>query len=119
MAKRKAEETKDAAAPVAMSQLPGAPTAEEQAQIQARQQRARAEVAILKQRFAETDVAKVIAESERDQLIQQTQFLQKRIAALEKEVVALTPKDQGCPSPEQESDDGQTTADDSTPKSEA
>ncbi len=95
MTKRKAEETKDAAAPVAMAQLPGAPTPEEQAQIQARQQRARAEVAILKQRFAETDVAKVIAESERDQLIQQTQFLQKRIAALEKEIVALkNPKDE-------------------------
>ena len=71
-----------------------AATPEEQAQIQAQAQRARAEVAILKQRFAETDVAKVIAEAERDQLIQQQQILQQRIKTLKEEIVALkNPKD--------------------------
>lgn len=68
---------------------------EEQAAIQARAQRARTEVAVLKQRFAETEVAKTIAEAEREQLVQQTQFLQQRITALEKEVNALkNPKDE-------------------------
>ncbi len=91
---RKKQESTDTAEQAEPAALQRAPTPEEQAQIQARQQRARAEVAILKQRFAETDVAKVIAESERDQLIQQTQFFQKRIAALEEEIVALkNPKD--------------------------
>ncbi len=64
-------------------------TPEEQAQIQAKVQRSRAEVAVLKQRFAETDVAMTIAQAERDQLIQQMRFLQQRITTLEEEVVTL------------------------------
>lgn len=65
------------------------PATLEAATIQARQQRARAEVAVLKQRFAETDVRMTIAEAERDQLIQQQQFLQQRITTLEEENAAL------------------------------
>lgn len=89
-------------------------TPEEQAQIQAQAQRARAEVAVLKQLFAETNVAKTIAEAERDQLIQQQQILQNRNMALIEEIAALkNPKDEDNPSTEP--DDGQTTGDDSVP----
>lgn len=99
--------TKKSAAPAdqaAPTPLQRVATPEEQAAIVARQQRARAEIAVLKQRFAETDVAKTIAEAERDQLIQQNQNLQQQITALQAEVVALkNPKDEasneGAPPP--------------------
>lgn len=78
---------------------------EEQAQIQAQVQRQRASVAILKQRFAEVEVDKTIAEAERDQLIQQNQILQQKITALEAEVVALTPKDEEKGSDTEESEE--------------
>lgn len=79
------KQTKGAEAPTPISapqpgQRPATP--EEQAQIQANQQRARTEVAILKQRFAETDVALTIATAERDQLIQQLRASQHTIEQL-------------------------------------
>lgn len=91
MAKAKAKTQEK---PTLLQPTPRPITAEEQAVAQVRQQRARAEVAVLKQRFAETDVAKTIAEAERDQLIQQSQLLQQRITALETEIETLkNPKD--------------------------
>ncbi len=64
-------------------------TPEEQAQIMAQQQRARVELAVLKQRFADAEVRATIAEGERDQLIQQNQFLQRENEALKAEVETL------------------------------
>ena len=85
----KAEKTQAVPTPIQREATP-----EEQAAIQVKQQRARAEVAVLKQRFAEVDVAKTIAEAERDQLIQQNQALHAQIAALGEEIIALkNPKD--------------------------
>ncbi len=73
-------------------QRPASP--EEQAQIQLQQQRGRAEVAVLKQRFAETDVAMTIAQAECGQLVQQNQALQQENARLKEEITALkNPKD--------------------------
>lgn len=57
--------------------------------IEAHMQRQRTELAVLKQRFAETDVAKTIAEAERDQLIQQMRRLQQENTTLREELEAL------------------------------
>jgi hypothetical protein len=76
--------------PVRPQRIPAMP--EEQAAIQARAQRSRAEIAILKQRFAETDVAKTIAEAECNQLIQQLQAARQTIEQL---TAALAEKKSG------------------------
>lgn len=83
---RRTKQTKGAEAP-APAPMPEGPqrlpaTPEEQAAIQARAQRARAEIVVLKQRFAETDVAKTIAEAECGQLIQQLQAARQTIEQL-------------------------------------
>ena len=77
-------------APVAPTPIQRPASPEEQVQVQLAQQRGRAEVAVLKQRFAETDVAMTIAQAERDQLLQQNQILQQENARLTKELAALT-----------------------------
>ena len=112
---RKRAAAQPVAAPTSIQPPGAAPvqreaTPEERAQIQAQAQRQRAEVAVLKQRFAETDVAMTIAEAERDQLIQQQQFLHQKIATLEAELEALknppkaeTPAKAETPSKAQES----------------
>ncbi len=100
----KKEATKAAApAPEAKAPMPPTPmqrpaTPEEAAQVQLQQQRGRAEVAVLKQRFAETDVAMTIAQAECGQLVQQNQMLQQENERLKAELAA-------DPEPE----DGQTT----------
>ena len=84
---KKREQKKGAEAPTSTPQVEQrSPTPEEQAQMQIKAQRARTEVAVLKQRFAEVDVAKTIAESERDQLVQRLQMAQQIIERLTKEL---------------------------------
>ena len=89
---------------------------EEQVQVQLAQQRGRAEVAVLKQRFAETDVAMTIAQAECDQLVRQNQSLQQENARLTEELANLT-KDENVKedNPSTKSDEEQTAA----PESEA
>ena len=91
---RKPKETKGAEAPSVPQGSPGpvALTPEQMATMQAKQQRARAEVAVLKQRFAETDVRMTIAEAERDQLIQQLQSAQRVIEQLTASLAEATKK---------------------------
>lgn len=91
---QKPKQTKGVEAPSVPQVLPvqRQATPEEQARIQAQQQRARAEVAVLKQRFAETDVAKTIAEAERDQLFQQLQSAQRTIEQLTASLAEATKK---------------------------
>ncbi len=77
---------------------------EEQAQIQAQAQRQRASVAVLKQRFAEVEVEKTIAQAECNQLIQQNQILQQENTALKAELEALkNPKKAKTPTENPES----------------
>ena len=99
----------DAEAPAEPTPIQRPASPDEQAQLQAQiaQQRGRAEVAVLKQRFAETDVAMTIAQAERDQLIQQNQLLQQENARLTEELAAAT-----------NDEDGQTTPAEAAPESE-
>lgn len=85
-------------------------TPEEQVQVQLAQQRARAELAVLKQRFADTDVAMTIAQAERDQVLQQNQLLGQENEQLKKEIAALTTDavDETEDNPSTESEDEQT-----------
>jgi hypothetical protein len=62
------------------------PTDEQRAAAMAKQQRRMAEHAVLQQRFAEVDVARCIAEAERDQLIQVNQQLQHQITVMQSEL---------------------------------
>ena len=86
---------------------------EEQAQVQAQlaAQRGRAEVAVLKQRFAETDVAMTIAQAECDQLVRQNQLLQQENERLRGELSAATDDVETGKEdePSKEPKDGQTT----------
>ena len=92
-------------------------TPEEQVQVQLAQQRARAEVAVLKQRFAETDVAMTIAQAEREQVLQQNQLLQQENDQLKTQIAALTNDEQVKEdNPSTESDDEQTAPADSEPE---
>lgn len=100
---RKPKQTTGAAVPAAVptpmvqptggGPQPTTLTPEQMAQRQAQQQRARTEVAILKQRFAETDVALTIATAERDQLIQQLQASQQTIEQLTASLAEALKKD--------------------------
>ena len=92
-------------------------TPEEQVQVQLAQQRARAEVAVLKQRFAETDVAMTIAQAEREQVLQQNQLLQQENEQLKTQIAALTNDEQvKDDNPSTESEDEQTTPADPEPE---
>ncbi len=62
------------------------PTAEQRAAALAAQQRRLAEHAILQQRFAEVEVAKCIAEAEREQLIQTNQQLAQQLQTVRSEL---------------------------------
>lgn len=62
------------------------PTDEQRAAAMAKQQRRMAEHAVLQQRFAEVEVAKCIAEAERDQLIQANQQLQQQLITVRGEL---------------------------------
>ncbi len=74
--------TKEATPPV-QPVNPAAYTPEQiEAAQEAAQQRVRTQFAVLKQRFAEVDVDRTIAEAERDQLFQQLQAAQKTIEQL-------------------------------------
>ena len=85
-------------------------TPEEQVQVQLAQQRGRAELAVLKQRFADTDVAMTIAQAERDQVLRQNQILRQENEQLKKEIAALTTDavDETEDNPSTESEDEQT-----------
>ncbi len=113
--KSSVEETPDASAeqtPPQILAVPGQPrmTPEAQAQMLAQQQRGRAGIAVLKQLYAETQVDKTIAEAERDQLIQENQFLRQENTQLKDELAALTGnEDEKKDNPSTEPDDGQTT----------
>ena len=92
-------------------------TPEEQVQVQLAQQRARAELAVLKQRFADTDVAMTIAQAERDQVLQQNQLLRQENEQLKNQIAALTNDEQvKDDNPSTESDDEQTAPADSEPE---
>ncbi len=65
------------------------PTDEQRAAAMAKQQRRMAEHAVLQQRFAEVEVAKCIAEAERDQLIQQNQQLQQQLITVRSELAEV------------------------------
>lgn len=94
------------------------PATPEEAQQLLLQQRGRAEVAVLKQRFAETDVAMTIAQAECEQLLQQNQFLQQENARLKGELAAATADEDKQDNPSTEPEDGQTTPADAASKSE-
>lgn len=66
------------------------PATPEEAQQVLAQNRGRAEVAVLKQRFAETDVAMTIAQAECGQLVQQNQILTQENERLRGELAAAT-----------------------------
>ncbi|MCH7908868.1 MAG: hypothetical protein IIB38_04540 [Candidatus Hydrogenedentes bacterium] len=114
------EPTGDVPQAPAPVQRPANPDEQAQLQKQIAQQRGRAEVAVLKQRFAETDVAMTIAVAERDQLVQQNQILQQENVRLTEELAALTTdrEDGKEDNPSNESEDGQTTPAESTSESE-
>ncbi len=62
------------------------PTDEQRAAAVAAQQRRMAEHAVLQQRFAEVEVAKVIAEAERDELIRTNQQLNQQLISTRSEL---------------------------------
>ncbi len=101
-------------------QRPASPDETQQVQAQLAQQRGRAEVAVLKQRFAETDVAMTIAQAECDQLIQQNQILRQENERLHGELADATNdvEDGKEDDPSQEPEDGQTTPAEAAPESE-
>lgn len=113
----KAKAKAKAAAPEAKTEAPAGPTPvqrpttpEEAMQVQLAQQRGRAEVAVLKQRFAETDVAMTIAQAECAQLVQQNQSLQQENERLKAELAALTTDESGTEdNSSTELEDDQTT----------
>ena len=110
--------------PTAAPQAPAEPTPiqrpatkEEQVQVQLAQQRARAELAVLKQRFADTDVAMTIAQAERDQVLQKNQLLRQENEQLKNQITALTNDEQvKDDNPSTESEDEQTTPADPEPE---
>lgn len=65
------------------------PTDEQRAAAMAKQQRRMAEHAVLQQRFAEVEVARCIAEAEREQLIQANQQLNQQLVAARSELADL------------------------------
>lgn len=65
------------------------PTDEQRAAAMVKQQRRLTEHAILQQRFAQVEVAKCIAEAERDQLIQTNQQLNQQLIAARSELDGL------------------------------
>lgn len=81
------------------------PTDEQRAAAMAKQQRKMAEHAILQQRFAEVEVAKVIAEAERDELIQVNQQLSQQLNLVRTELASL--KNPTTPEPADTEGDGQ------------
>ncbi len=95
-------------------QRPASPDEAQKMQAKLAQQRGRAEVAVLKQRFAETDVAMTIAQAEVSQLVQQNQALLQENERLKGELAAATDVDSdkqpGDPDSEADKDDGQMTA---------